>query len=123
MQGIGFNNRKETDTTHVLLLAVMFLFGVVACILYFHVAAKLKSIGESVPSLFEPKEVFRTFRKYRDNANQNSWPKWLPQTDWATLVLGAISGFAFVYWRWASSAVIPARSRRAGQNLEHRCNI
>jgi len=29
---------KETDTPHVLLLAAMFLFGVVACILYFHVA-------------------------------------------------------------------------------------
>ena len=99
MRGVGFDNWKETDTTHVLFLAAMFSFGIVACILYFHVAAKLKSIGESVPGLFEPKEVVRTFRRYRDNANRNSWPKWLPQAYWAALVLAAISGFAFVYWR------------------------
>jgi hypothetical protein len=84
--------------THVLLLAAMFSFGVVAWILYLHVASKLKPIGESVPGLFEPKEVFKTFRKYRDNANQNSRPKWLPQAYWTASVLAAISGFAFVYW-------------------------
>jgi hypothetical protein len=35
MQAIGFNNWREMDTTHVLFLAAMFSFAVVACILYF----------------------------------------------------------------------------------------
>ena len=50
------------------------------------------------PVALEPKEVFRTFRKYRDDANQNSRLKWLSQAYRAALVLGAISGFAFGYW-------------------------
>jgi len=103
MQSIGF---KEMDRIHVLFLPAMFSFGVVACILYFHVTARLKSIGESVPGLFEPKEAFKTFRKYRDNASQNSWPKWLPRAYWAALVFAAISGWAFVYWHQVSSAVL-----------------
>lgn len=91
--------KVATDTIHVLFLAAMFSFGIVACVLYFRVAAKLQSIGESTPGLFEPKDVFKTFRKYRALANQNSWPAWLPRAYWIALFFAAVSGMAFVYLR------------------------
>ncbi len=81
--------KVTADTTHVFLLAAMFSFGIVTCIFYFRVTAKLQSIGESTPGVFEPKDVFKTFRKYRTLAAQNSWPVWLPRA--------LVSGMAFVY--------------------------
>ena len=91
--------KVAADTTHVFLLVAMFSFGIVACIFYFRVTAKLQSIGESIPGLFEPKDVFKTFSKYRTLAGQNSWPVWLPRAYWIALLFALVSGWAFVYLR------------------------
>jgi len=76
----------------VFLMVAMFSFGIVACIFYFRVTAKLQSIGESIPGLFEPKDVFKTFSKYRTLAGQNSWPVWLPRAYWIALLFAARFG-------------------------------
>lgn len=91
--------KVAADTPHVFLLAAMFSFGIIACISYLRVTAKLQSIGESTPGLFEPKDVFKTFRKYRTLAGQNSWPAWLPRAYWIALFFVLVSGIAFVYFR------------------------
>jgi hypothetical protein len=89
--------KMAANATHVFLLAAMLSFGIVACIFYFRVIAKLQSVGESTRGLFEPKDVFKTFRKYRTLAGRNSWPVWLPRAYWIALFLALVSGMAFVY--------------------------
>jgi len=71
----------------------------VALIFYFRVTAKLESNGESTPGLIQAKDVFKTFRKYRTLAGQNSWPVWWPRAYWIALLFAAISGMALVYLR------------------------
>jgi hypothetical protein len=97
MQGV--NRELATNATHVLLLIAMFSFGIVAFILYFRITAKLDSIGEKTPSLFERKRVFAVLKKYRQVADEHFLPKWLPLAFWAALGLSLVSGLFYVYWR------------------------
>jgi|ERR1700756_1340790 hypothetical protein len=85
------------DTIHVLFLAAMFSSGIVGCVFYFRIEAKLQSVGESTPGLIWPKDVFKTFRKYRVLAGQNAWPLWWPRVYWVALLFALVSGMALVY--------------------------
>src|SRR5262249_21569756 len=85
------------DTIHVLFLTAMFSSGIVGCVFYFRVTAKLQSIGEPTPGLIGPKDVFTTLRRYRELAGQNSWPVWWPNAYWIALLFSLVSGMAFIY--------------------------
>jgi|SRR5215468_3926852 len=93
------NWNMTCDTPHVFLLTASFACGFMALILYFRITAKLESIGEETPGLFETKKIFKTLQKYRNIATENAWPSWLPYGYWLALVWAAIFGFVWVYWR------------------------
>jgi hypothetical protein len=95
----GDHWKIATDVLHVVLLAAMFTFGIVACILYFRVTAKLESAGEPVPGIFERKDVFRVLRRYRELAGRYSWPIWPVHAQWVAVLLALVCGLIFVYWR------------------------
>jgi hypothetical protein len=95
----GDHWKIATDTLHVVLLAAMFAFGIVACILYFRATARLQSVGEPVPGIFKRKDVFAVFRRYRELAGRHSWPTWVAYGYWVALLLALVCGAIFVYWR------------------------
>lgn len=84
---------------HLILVLAMFFCGLSALVLYFKMTNRLGSVGESVPGLFERKNVLGVLRRYRELAAQHSWPTWLPSGYWTALFLAAVFGFLFVYWR------------------------